>query len=96
MAKSSLRCDIGELAATPPRPAACRFEWGHAFEMESTGVAGLICTEDHTFDPGLQDLSYGKAWQHGGFTCRSEPGGLTCVNAIQHGFALSRTAQRVF
>ena len=94
--KSSLRCDVDELAVTPPRPAACKFEWGHAFEMDATGTAGPICTEDHAADPGLQDLAYGKTWQQGGFTCRSERSGLTCVNAVQHGFSLSHAAQRLF
>jgi hypothetical protein len=94
--KSSLRCDIGETVALPPRPADCKLEWGHSFEMEANGTAGRICTDDHTFDPGLSDLAYGKTWHRGGFTCRSEPGGLTCLNAMQHGFSLSRSEQRLF
>ena len=94
--KSSLRCDIRDTVAAPPRPGDCDLEWGHSFEMEAKGPAGRICTGDTTFDPGLTDLAYGRIWQRGGFTCRSEPGGLTCFNAMQHGFSLSRAEQRLF
>ena len=64
--------------------------------MGAKGTAARTCTDDTTFDPGLPDLAYGKAWQRGGFTCRSAPSGLTCFNAEQHGFSLSRTEQRLF
>jgi len=94
--KISFRCDIRELVALPPRPADCKLEWGHSFEMAPTGAAGQVCTGDTTFDPGLEDLAYGQVWQRDGFTCRSEPSGLTCFNATQHGFALSRAEQRLF
>lgn len=94
--KTTLRCDIAEMAATPQRPADCKQNWGHSFEMAADDTATLICTDDHTSDPGLSDLDYGKAWQRGGFTCRSEQTGLTCVNAMQHGFSLSRAEQRIF
>jgi uncharacterized protein DUF6636 len=41
-------------------------------------------------------LAYGDIWQRAGFTCRSEQTGLTCFNAMQHGFGLSRSKQEVF
>jgi hypothetical protein len=41
-------------------------------------------------------LAYGEVWQRGGFTCRSEQTGLTCFNAMQHGFSLSRAELTVF
>jgi hypothetical protein len=94
--KTTLRCDIAEMAAPPPRPADCKQNWGHSFEMAADGTAALICTDDHTSEPGLSDLDYGKVWQRGGFICRSEQTGLTCVNATQHGFTLSRAEQRIF
>lgn len=94
--RTTLRCDIEEMAVPPPQPSSCRFQWGHAFEMEVKGPAEPICTDDHTFDPGLQDLPYGQVWQRDGFTCRSEQSGVTCFNADQHGFSLSRAHQRVF
>ena len=34
--------------------------------------------------------------QRAGFTCRSEQTGLTCFNAMQHGFSLARAKQEVF
>jgi hypothetical protein len=94
--KSVLRCDIGDMEAKPPRPAGCEQEWGHSFEMEMKGDAGRVCTGDTLIDPSLPMLGYGEVWQRGGFTCRSEQAGLTCFNAIQHGFTLSRARQDVF
>jgi hypothetical protein len=82
--------------ARPPRPADCELDWGEAFEMTAKGSAGRICHGDTVADPQLPVLAYGEIWQRGGFTCRSEQTGLTCFNAMQHGFSLSRAAQRVF
>jgi hypothetical protein len=93
---ATLRCDIGETTTTPPRPADCQEEWGRSFEMEAKGGAGRVCAGDTVNDPSLPTLAYGEVWQRGGFTCRSEQSGLTCFNAMQHGFSLSRTAQKVF
>jgi hypothetical protein len=47
------------------------------------------------FDP-LRTLPLRHPSQAGGFTCCSEQTGLTCFNAAQHGFSLSRAAQRMF
>ncbi|WP_284267996.1 hypothetical protein [Bradyrhizobium iriomotense] len=33
-------------------------------------------------------VTHGEIWQRAGFTCRSEQTGLTCFNAMQHGFSL--------
>jgi hypothetical protein len=41
-------------------------------------------------------LAYGEVWQRAGFTCRLEQTGLTCFNAMQHGFSLARAEQKVF
>ena len=40
--------------------------------------------------------AYGATWQRHGFSCKSEPSGVTCVNPKGHGFELSRSGQRVF
>ena len=93
---ATLRCDIMETATLPPRPADCEEDWGHAFEMTVRGGAGRVCAGDTVNDPSLPVLAYGEVWQHAGFTCRSEEAGLTCFNAMQHGFSLSHAAQRVF
>jgi hypothetical protein len=47
-------------------------------------------------DPSLPVLAYGEVWQRAGFTCRSEQTGLTCFNAMPHGFSLARASRRCF
>jgi hypothetical protein len=47
-------------------------------------------------DKALPVLAYGEVWQRGGFTCKSEPTGITCFNADRHGFSLARAKQAVF
>jgi hypothetical protein len=46
-------------------------------------------------DPSLPVPAYGEVWQRAGFTCRSEPTGLTCFNAMQRGFSLARAKHEV-
>jgi uncharacterized protein DUF6636 len=95
-AQNVLRCDIIEMDTRPKRPADCELDWGHAFEMTAKGNAGRICYSDTVMDASLPVLAYGEVWQRGGFTCRSEQAGLTCFNAMQRGFSLSRAVQKVF
>ena len=94
--RPALRCDIATMDTQPRRPADCDLDWGHAFEMTAKGSAGRICHGDTVMDPRLPLLAYGEVWQRGGFTCRSEQTGLTCFNAMQHGFSLARAEQKVF
>jgi len=44
----------------------------------------------------LMPLPYGMEWRNDGFVCRSEPSGVTCRNALQHGFTVSRSIQQLF
>ena len=60
------------------------------------GPPASVCHGDTVRDPALPVLAYGEVWQRGGFTCRSEQSGLTCFNAMQHGFSLARAEQKVF
>lgn len=90
------RCDIMNLETRPRRPADCELDYGHAFEMSAKGAAGRICAGDTVMDASLPVLAYGEVWQRAGFTCRSEQTGLTCFNAMQHGFSLARAEQKVF
>jgi hypothetical protein len=94
--RAMLRCDIRETETQPKRPADCELEWGHSFEMGAKGEAGRICAGDTVYDPGLTVLGYDEVWQRAGFTCRSEETGLTCFNAMQHGFSLSRAVQKIY
>ena len=93
--QGALRCDIINTETRPQRPASCELDWGHAFEMSAKGSA-RICAGDTIMDPSLPVLAYGEVWQRAGFRCRSDQTGLTCFNAVQHGFSLARAEQKVF
>lgn len=95
--QTTLRCDIGQIATRPSRPADCDLSWGSAFEVSMRGDnAQRICHGDTVMDPSLPVVAYGEVWQHGGFTCTSETSGLTCFNADRHGFTLSKARQELF
>jgi hypothetical protein len=95
--QTSLRCDIGQIATHPQRPADCELEWGDAFEVSVRGDnAQRICHGDTVRDKSLPVLGYGEIWQRSGFTCTSDQAGLTCFNADRHGFALSKAKQNIF
>ncbi len=95
-ARDTLRCDIMAMDTRPKRPASCDLEWGDAFEMTTRSSAARPCHGDTMMDRSLPVLGYGETWQRGSFTCRSEQTGLTCFNAMRHGFSLSRAKQEVF
>jgi hypothetical protein len=93
-----LRCDIANLRPTKLRPPKdCHLGWGDAFAVSQDGKSGArICHGDTVMHEDVAMLPYGAVWQRGAFTCRSEPNGLTCMNAQGHGFSISRSSQRVF
>jgi hypothetical protein len=93
-----LRCDIRSgLKPKPRRPAGCvDLEWGDSLSLARTGRAGIVCHGDTAIDPGARILGYGKSWTRGPFTCTSRRAGLTCMNAADHGFFLSRESWRRF
>lgn len=97
-ASASIRCDIRQIAnRPPPRPRDCDLDWGRGFEIAGKADVGArICYGDTVMDDRLPVLLYGQSFQRRGLTCKSEPGGVTCINAKGHGFQLSRNAQRVF
>jgi hypothetical protein len=94
--QSALRCDLLKVTMKPSQPRNCGLDFGDAFEMATKGEAAPTCHGDTVADPKLPVLTYGASWQRDGFTCRSAPSGLTCSNAMQHGFSLSRATQKVF
>lgn len=92
-----IRCDVMEMIVTAKRPADCDLEWGRAFEVASNGKSGeRICYGDTVMDKALPKLPYDQVWQRAGFTCKSEPSGITCFNAERHGFSVSRGTQTLF
>jgi len=93
---SAARCDIAQATPSFRRPADCDLDWGHAFEVGASGSGYPVCAGDTVFEPGAPVLGYGRYVTLGGFTCTSERTGMTCVNAMGHGFSVARAAQRVF
>jgi hypothetical protein len=96
--EGELRCDIAQISsATPPKPRDCELDWGRAFAVAATSPSGQrLCHGDTAMDDSLPTLPYGSSWRQGGITCTSEQSGVTCSNALGHGFSLSRSSQRLF
>ena len=82
----------------PPRPRDCQgTDWGQAFEVAESGIAGhRICYTDTVFSEKLETLPYGVAFRTKEFICKSEPTGVTCINTLGHGFFISKRTQTVF
>jgi uncharacterized protein DUF6636 len=94
---SFLRCDIRSgLLPAPPRPASCDLDWGDSVSLARRGRTKLVCHGDTALLPSAPVLAYGRIWRRGPFTCTSRRGGLTCENAADHGFFLSRGSWRRF
>jgi hypothetical protein len=95
---AELRCDMRAISKRlPPPPRDCDLDWGRAFTVtDGVAAAARICHGDTVMNDALPTLAYGAQWQQGDFTCQSERSGVTCVNALGHGFELARAAQRVF
>ena len=98
--QSSVRCDLQQMPNNPPRPPTdCAATWGDAFAVATNSPVGLrIChaTGDEANVPHGPVLAYGSKWTQEGFTCTSQTSGVSCVNPLGHGFAISREAQRLF
>ncbi|HEV2873751.1 MAG TPA: DUF6636 domain-containing protein [Thermoleophilaceae bacterium] len=94
---SGVRCDISERDwQPPPKPAACRLDWGHALGVNRRGAGHFICAGDTTLGQGRR-LAYGKAIRRGRFRCVSRRSGMRCANRRNgHGFSLSRERARRF
>ena len=94
---SFLRCDIRSgLKPPPPRPGRCDLDWGDSVSLGRTGRTKLVCHGDTALLPSAPVLAYGKTWKRGPFSCTSRRAGLTCENAADHGFFLSRKSWRRF
>ena len=90
------RCDLMNSVVTFPRPWNCDLEWARGFAVGAMGPGQPLCAGDSVAMPGSPVLNYGGSISHGGFTCRSERTGMTCINRQGHGFTVARARQRVF
>ena len=93
---NTVRCDIRTRSwSPPPRPKACRLDWGQGLSLDAAGRARFVCAGDTALNSGRR-LAYGTAIRIGAIVCRSRVTGLTCRNAAGHGFTLSRLRARRF
>lgn len=96
-----ISCTIVKKSNGPaePKPSSCNGVWGHVFDLEGRGKAGMSC---HTWPAGPKRVDYsdvapyGVSANFGDITCFSEKTGLTCTNKKGHGFFLSRKKQLVY
>ena len=99
--RTEVRCDIHTTSAKPPtkRPKSCDGEWGDAFSVRPRGKGTGVCHGDTALPvPGqkVRILKYGTSIRFGTLVCTSRTSGLTCHNAGNHGFFMSREKLRVF
>ena len=96
---SGVRCDIAQYTPTyTNRPSNCEFDWGPYFWVGfGSGAGELACVSDAvgSLDEALE-LPYGQSISRGGLTCQSERTGMTCTNAMGHGFMVSKAVQKLF
>jgi hypothetical protein len=92
-----LRCDILQIQGPlPPKPRNCDGNWGQAFTVLQDAHRAQRMCYDTEMDDHLPTLPYSSTWRRAGFSCISEPSGVTCTNRSGHGFHLSRTSQKLF
>ena len=103
-----LRCDINEFTPTIRNvPAQTRDEievMGRCtpkrmstFTVEDNAARGSAsCASDSANSEDAGILAYGQTFSRGGFTCQSQPSGMTCTNRSSHGFFLSKASQKLF
>lgn len=76
-----------------PRPANCKSDWGHYFEMNDRGPAKMKCGPLDRSKGAQSVAEYGVTGKFGGFTCLSSKKGFECLNRDNNGFFLSRKKQ---
>lgn len=99
---TEVRCDVrSSTGKRPPKPRACRFDWGTAFVLTRTGRGRGLCVSDTVLpypgQTGVRTLAYGRSIRvNARITCTSRRVGLTCRNRAGHGFFLSKTRIRLY
>lgn len=95
----ALVCEISTTDWAPVVKNDCdELDSGKQLSMTTSSmpIPGWWCRGDTWLHAGIKPLPYGKDWQSGDFTCRSEPTGVTCRNTVGHGWSLSRRNVRLF
>lgn len=79
-----------------PRPANCKSDWGHKFEMNDRGPVKMVCSPLDSSKGAQSVAEYGVTGKFGGFKCLSSKKGFECLNRDKNGFFLSRKKQLIF
>lgn len=92
------RCDMMELTPSFSKaPADCDLDWGASFAVDPLGDRGyLACVGDTVADPSGLLLDYDQEISIVGITCVSQKSGMTCTNALGHGFTIAKAKQTLF
>jgi hypothetical protein len=90
LAAGTVRCEIVKRDwEPPPRPAACRLDWGQGMSIES-GKPAFVCAGDTIIGTATTVLPYGSSLRAGSIQCDSGNAAMRCVDQkSQHGFTLS-------
>ena len=87
--------DVTSYRVKGPLPQNPKIALLITFGLPMKGAAARICAGD-TVAGAHPTLPYGAKWSRGGIECESEKTGLTCKNQTNHGFSLSKAAQKLF
>jgi hypothetical protein len=91
-----LRCDT-KYRIAPLGTYRCHDgDWGQAIDMSPRSKAHGVCAGDTIIGTHGSTIPYGTTRHFGPFKCTSRTSGLTCTNAVGHGWLLSDTHQRKF
>lgn len=99
---SLLHCDVTHATYAAALQSRCMarasLDW-HGFDL-AAGKGAVSCAGGIPYSPATQRpsyvvLPYGRRWRSAGFTCSSEPTGVTCTNGAGHGLFVSRQFWRV-
>lgn len=93
----AVRCDIrAHDWPTPKKPSSCDVDYGQGLQVGPGSTRGsFVCAGDTTLGSGRK-LAYGRSITRGHLWCTSRASGMTCRNARDHGFTLSRKAAQRF
>jgi hypothetical protein len=87
---SSLLCVIDSGLVPEPSHDFCPVDWLGLF-VQVGEYAGPSCAGGEEVDrTNARVFPYGRTWERGGVTCRSERSGLTCQDEAGNGFTLAR------
>lgn len=99
-----VRCDIGDVTWSVPRPGDCDLDWGGGengvgvLSVAVDGEAAPVCAGDTIRDQDAQVVAYGQAiWLGEELVCRSAETGMRCESLRSgNGFEVSRGELDIF